>query len=118
MTALERIEDPQRQFGAWTEADEAVMESFGGLVQAAFDNCAPLDPATLELIIIAVSVARKCEPCIFSHVPSYIEAGGTREALVAGLNAAILICGGPGMAYSAIALDVFDQLKAAAADAE
>ena len=32
--------------------------------------------------------------------------------VAAGLNAAVLICGGPGMAYSALALDLFDQYTA------
>jgi 4-carboxymuconolactone decarboxylase len=113
MKAVEKLEQLQNQFGVWTEADPAVMEAFGGMVQASFENCAPLDAVTLELLIVAVAVARKCEPCIYSHVNSYIDAGGTREALVAGLNAALLICGGPGMAYSALALDIFDQLKEA-----
>ena len=88
MNAVEKLEQLQNRFGVWTEADPAVMEAFGGLVQASFDNCAPLDAATLELLIVAVSVARKCEPCIYSHVSSY-------------------------MAYSALALEVFDELKAA-----
>ena len=57
-------------------------------------------------------VARKCEPCIYAHVMNYIQAGGTREDLAAGLNAAVLICGGPGMAYGALALDIFDQYTA------
>ena len=39
-------------------------------------------------------------------------AGGTKEDLAAGLNAAVLICGRPGMAYSALALDLFDQYTA------
>ena len=43
---------------------------------------------------------------------NYINAGGTKEDLAAGLNAAVLICGGPGMAYSALALDLFDQYTA------
>ena len=43
---------------------------------------------------------------------NYINAGGTKEDLAAGLNAAVLICGGPGMAYSALALDLFDQYSA------
>lgn len=116
MNAIEKLEQLQNQFAVWGEADPAVMEAFGGMVQASFDNCAPLDAATLELLIVAVAVARKCEPCIYSHVNSYIDAGGTREALVAGLNAALLICGGPGMAYSALALDIFDQYKAAKAE--
>lgn len=113
MNAVEKLEMLKKRSGVWAEADAAVMKQFGALVQTSFENCAPLDAKTMELLIVAVSVARKCEPCIYSHVNGYIEAGGTREELVAGLNAAILICGGPGMAYSALALEVYDELKAA-----
>ena len=66
----------------------------------------------MELLILVAAVSRKCEPCIYSHVMNYINAGGTKEDLAAGLNAAVLICGGPGMAYSALALDLFDQYTA------
>ena len=61
-----------------------------------------LDFKTLELISVAVAVARKCEPCMLSHVE-----------LAAALNTTILLCGGPGWAYSAMALDAFDQMSAA-----
>lgn len=111
MDAKEKLADLQRQFGLYGAANPEVMASFGGAIQASF-NRGPLDAKTMELLIVAVSVARKCEPCIYSHVASYIEAGGTREELACGLNAALLICGGPGMAYGALALDVFDQLSA------
>lgn len=112
MNVKERLEDNQRMFGAFAEANSEVMGKFGEVIGAAFDGV--LDAKTMELLIVVASVSRKCEPCIYSHVGALIEAGGTRAELVAALNAAILICGGPGMAYSAIALDVFDQLTAEA----
>ena len=68
---------------------------------------------TMELLILVAAVSRKREPCIYSHVMNYINADGTKEDLAAGLNASVLICGGPGMAYSALALDLFDQYTAA-----
>ena len=91
MNAKEKLADYQRQFGVYAEANPEVMGAFGSTVTA---------------------VSRKCEPCIYSHVMNYINVGGTKEELVAGLNAAVLICGGPGMAYSALALDLFDQYSA------
>ena len=72
-----------------------------------------LDFRTIELISVAVAVARKCEPCILSHVEQAVAAGCTREELVAALNTTVLLCGGPGWAYSGIALEAFDQMSAA-----
>ena len=46
-------------------------------------------------------------PVSYTHLDVY-----KRQELAAGLNAAVLICGGPGMAYSALALDLFDQYSA------
>lgn len=65
-----------------------------------------------ELIAIAVSVARKCKPCIISHLEVGIQAGITREELVEAVNIAILLCGGPGFAYAAYALEWYDDLVA------
>lgn len=111
MTIKERIEESNKRMGTFAAADGAFMGAFGGAVAAAFDSSV-LDAKTMELIIVAVSVARKCEPCILAHVPNFVKAGGTREELIAGMNAAALICGGPGVAYGSFALEVFDALKA------
>lgn len=112
MNAKEKLADYQRQFGVYAEANPEVMGAFGATVTAAMENSGPLDAKTMELLILVAAVSRKCEPCIYSHVMNYINVGGTKEELAAGLNAAVLICGGPGMAYSALALDLFDQYSA------
>ena len=112
MNAKEKLEDYQRQFGVYAEANPEVMGAFGATVTAAMENAGSLDAKTMELLILVAAVSRKCEPCIYSHVMNYINVGGTKEELAAGLNAAVLICGGPGMAYSALALDLFDQYTA------
>ena len=112
MNAKEKLADYQRQFGVYAEANAEVMGAFGSTVTAAMENSGSLDAKTMELLILVAAVSRKCEPCIYSHVMNYINAGGAKEDLAAGLNAAVLICGGPGMAYSALALDLFDQYTA------
>ena len=112
MNAKEKLADYQRQFGVYAEANPEVMGAFGSTVTAAMENAGPLDAKTMELLILVAAVSRKCEPCIYSHVMNYINVGGTKEELAAGLNAAVLICGEPGMAYSALALDLFDQYSA------
>ena len=112
MNAKEKLADLQRQFGLYAQANPEVMNGFGATATAAMEHSGSFDAKTMELLIVTVAVARKCEPCIYAHVMNYIQAGGTREDLAAGLNAAVLICGGPGMAYGALALDIFDQYTA------
>ena len=64
----------------------------------------------IELISVAVAVSRKCELCIFFHFEVCVELGITREELAAALNAMVLLCGGPGYAYSAFTMQAFDQM--------
>ena len=110
MNAKEKLADYQRQFGVYAEANSEVMGAFGATVTAAMENSGSLDAKTMELLILVAAVSRKCEPCIYSHV--MMVGNDVKEDLAAGLNAAVLICGGPGMAYSALALDLFDQYTA------
>lgn len=94
-----------------TEMSPGVIEAFGQMRAAACPEDGVLDFKTIELISVAVAVARKCEPCMWSHVKCCVDAGVTREELAAALNPAILLCGGPGWAYAGKALDAFDQMS-------
>lgn len=110
MSYKEKMEAAGAAMDAFAEGAPEFMESFGGLCEAGFSG--PLDAKTMEMISVAVAVARKCEPCIYAHVPNAVEAGVTREELTAALKVASLFCGGPGVAYSGIALAVYDELTA------
>ena len=80
MNAKEKLADYQRQFGVYAEANSEVMGAFGATVTAAMENSGSLDAKTMELLILVAAVSRKCEPCIYSHVMNYINAGGTKDA--------------------------------------
>lgn len=109
---METLEQVKKEMGAFAEASPRVTRALGQMHHAACKD-GGLDFKTMELITIAVAVARKCEPCILSHVAMAVEAGATREELAAALNAAVLICGGPGWAYAGKALVAFDEISAA-----
>ena len=49
---------------------------------------------------------------MLSHIKCCVDAGVTREELSAALGVNILVCGGPGMAQAAKALEAFDQMMA------
>jgi len=110
MSYKEKMEASGKAMEAFASGAPEFMAAFGGLCQAGCEG--PLDAKTMELISVAVAVARKCEPCIYAHVPKAMEAGVTREELIAALKVTSLFCGGPGLAYSGIAVAVFDELTA------
>ena len=63
-----------------------------------------------EMVSIGISITIKCIPCMLAHITSLKKAGGTREELVDVIKACILMNGGPGTAYGAKALKMFDEL--------
>ena len=110
--ASEILAAEKAKWGKFSELSPDVIAAFGQMREASCKEGGALDFKTIELISIAVAVARKCEPCMLSHVECAVQAGVTREELAAALNTTILLCGGPGWAYSAKALDAFDQMSA------
>lgn len=116
MGTLEELRAYQADWMKFAELQLDVINAFGQMRNAACPEDGVLDMKTLELVAVAVCVARKCVPCMLSHVEVAVKAGVTREELSAALNMAILLCGGPGWAYSAMALKAFDEITAELAE--
>lgn len=71
-----------------------------------------LDTKTKELILVAIAVALKCEYCLWNHVPMAAKLGASRQEILEATGAAILMAGGPGVAYgSVVVLKILDELK-------
>ena len=113
MNASEKLAKTVQQCGEFAKAVPGNMQEYYGFIRTGFENAAPLDAKTLQLIILAVGVAAGNEPAIYQHVNMYIDAGGSREALVAGLNAVVMGGGGLAWGYAGVALEAFDELAAA-----
>lgn len=71
-----------------------------------------LDAKTKELIALTIGITLRCEPCILAHMAALIKLGLTREELGDALSAILFMRGGPGMAYGAKALAIYDGLVA------
>lgn len=110
--AAERLNELKKGFGAFAKASPGVIEAFSQMRNACCCEGGALDFKTIELISVAVAVARKCEPCILSHLEVCVDLGVTRQELAAALNTTVLLCGGPGYAYSSFALQAFEQMLA------
>ena len=113
MTTAEKVGQSFGRSAKWAEAVPGHMEHYYGFIGDGIANAAPLDAKTMQLIILAVGVSHGSEPAILQHVSMFIDAGGTREVLVAGLNAVIMACGGLAWGAAGYALEVFDELIAA-----
>ncbi|GAB6148697.1 carboxymuconolactone decarboxylase family protein [Stetteria hydrogenophila] len=59
-----------------------------------------LDTKTKELIAVALAVAAHCEWCIAFHVKQALDAGAKPEELMEAAWVAVLMGGGPSLAYT------------------
>jgi len=70
-----------------------------------------LSARTKRLILVAVSVELRCEPCIRTHVKAAVEMGVSRKEILEATEISILMAGGPAIAYtSTIVLKVLDEM--------
>lgn len=65
-----------------------------------------------ELIALGISVAIRCEDCIYSHVRTALKNGATYDELVETVEVAIVMGGGPSTAYGSHALSLAKKLLA------
>ena len=56
-------------------------------------------------------MALRCEYCLWKHVPEAVKLGATREEILEAVSTAILMAGGPAIAYgSVVVLEILDKL--------
>jgi AhpD family alkylhydroperoxidase len=70
-----------------------------------------LSARTKELMMVALAVALRCEYCLWKHVPEAVKLGATREEILEAVSTAIVMAGGPAVAYgSVVVLSILDEL--------
>jgi AhpD family alkylhydroperoxidase len=62
-----------------------------------------------ELIVLGISVATHCQPCILVHLEKAGAAGATRAEILEACGVAIAMGGGPAMAYVPLVLKFLEQ---------
>lgn len=110
--ATKTLEELKKGFQVFADASPEVIGAFSRIRAGSCNDKGVLSYKVKQLIAVAVSAARKCEPCLLSHIDVAIDQGVTREELVEALNIAVLLCGGPGWAYAAFALKAYDEMAA------
>jgi AhpD family alkylhydroperoxidase len=63
-----------------------------------------------ELIAVAISLAIRCEPCLYSHLEKAMQAGATREQMLELAGVIVTMQGGPGYVYVPKLLEALDAL--------
>jgi AhpD family alkylhydroperoxidase len=89
-----------------------VANAFGILRDEATKDSV-LSARTKRLIMVAVALAQRCEPCIRTHVKAAVELGVSRKEILEAAGISILMAGGPAMAYtSTVVLKILDEMAA------
>ena len=88
-----------------------VMNDLHALSEAVLKPGA-LDTKAKELICLGIGVAGRCDDCIAFHTRSSLEAGATEEEIIETLGVAILMGGGPSVAYATHVMEAMEQFKA------
>ncbi len=71
-----------------------------------------LDAKFKELLTVAIGIAIRCEGCIAVHVHDALKAGATREEIMETIGVAIMMGGGPSVAYGGEAQVAMEQFLA------
>jgi AhpD family alkylhydroperoxidase len=87
-----------------------VANAFGILRDEATKDSV-LSARTKRLMMVAVSLTQRCEPCIRTHVKAAVEMGVSRKEILEAAGISILMAGGPAMAYaSMVVLKILDEM--------
>ena len=88
-----------------------VMKALMGLHAEVVKDGA-LSAKTKEIMMVGISLALHCEHCLRKHVQVAVSMGATRAEIMEAVSTAILMAGGPAVAYgSTVVLDTLDELN-------
>ncbi|MEZ6243300.1 MAG: carboxymuconolactone decarboxylase family protein [Phycisphaerales bacterium] len=108
-TAREHYENWPAAIGSMREDAPETVRAFGTMFQKLMGEGA-LSVREKELIALAIGMALRCEPCIYSHAEKAVKAGATREQLMEMAGVVVMMQGGPGYVYMPKLLEALDAL--------
>ncbi|MFP4356278.1 MAG: carboxymuconolactone decarboxylase family protein [Phycisphaerae bacterium] len=111
MDVKENLAHIEKNIGRFAQQTGDFMQAFRGFVGKVHDNGA-LDEKTTELIVVALAVGRQCENCLQYHCRAALQAGASRAEILAAVQCAILMGGGPALMEGQAVIDILDQLGA------
>ena len=111
MNWVDYIGETEKNIGTLNKEIPQTVKGFGQMGQAAKADGA-LSEKTKEFIALGIAIATRCDSCIGFHTRSLVRLGATRNEVCEALAMATYMGGGPSYAYSAKALEAFDQFSA------
>ncbi len=94
----EALTEFKKYKGKMNQEMPEVMKHLDGLFQASLVEGA-LSVKEKELIVLGISVATHCEPCIVVHMEKALASGATKAEILEACGVAVAMGGGPAMAY-------------------
>jgi AhpD family alkylhydroperoxidase len=88
-----------------------VLENFMGVTQSTMKQ-ELIPPRTKELMAVAVAVGIRCQPCIVHHVKRALDQGATAAEIMEACSVAIMMGGGPSIAYTSYVVQTLNDFKA------
>jgi AhpD family alkylhydroperoxidase len=86
------------------------IKAFHSFFEAAEGEGA-LGRKTKELISVALAVKSQCPYCIAFHVKNALELGATEEEIIESAYLAVLMGGGPALAYMSYVFDALEEFS-------
>ncbi|MBL4810274.1 MAG: carboxymuconolactone decarboxylase family protein [Phycisphaerales bacterium] len=99
---------PDKAKNMHTQAPD-LSAGFGGMFKKLMGEGA-LSIREKELIALAIGMALRCEPCIYSHVEKCVKAGATRAQIIELAGVVVTMQGGPGYVYTPKLIEALDAL--------
>lgn len=90
------------------------MAGFAQLHEGAMKEAA-LTTKQKELIALGIGVATRCDGCIAFHTHEALANGATHDEIVEAIGVAVMMGGGPGLMYSAHAIEALEQFESGSA---
>ncbi|MGD8780483.1 MAG: carboxymuconolactone decarboxylase family protein [Ignavibacteria bacterium] len=95
--------------GTLSKEYPGIAQGFATMHKATGDDGA-LTVKQKELIALGIGIAVRCEGCIACHVQDSLKAGATHEEIVETIGVAVLMGGGPSVAYGDIAYKAMKEM--------
>lgn len=105
---MESLSEFKRYKGVMDQEMPEVIKHLDGLFQTSLTS-GVLSTKEKELIVLGISVATHCEPCILVHMEKAVAAGATKAEILEACGVAIAMGGGPSMAYVPLVLRYFEE---------
>ena len=100
----------KKSFEILEKATPETFRGFGVMGKEAKSNGA-LNEKTKEFIALGIAIATRCDSCVALHVKSLVRLKTSRDEIVEALSMCCYMGGGPSIAFSAKALEAFDQFS-------